>query len=127
VSVLLLVTPRKTNPSAEAATTRYIMILTIVVWLFLFRLTWSHSHFTGLRVTTSNVSSFGDNVWSLACSHTCVKLGDGLTWRMYFWFRTARLVLAVYPFKPCISGYWSARAVIILVLIKKIEGLLRKY
>jgi len=43
---------------------------------------------TDLRVMSS-VSGYGDSVWSLAYSRTCVKLGDGLMWRVYFLFRTA--------------------------------------
>jgi len=100
---------------------------TIVLWLFLFHLTQYHSHSSArrsndIRVTTSSVSGFGDDhscarvlTWNSALRNACIS-DSGLPashWRFFF--------------LPCISGYWSARAVIVLVLIKEIDDLLRRY
>jgi len=62
-----------TNKDTDSSTT-------IIVWLFLLYVITSPAR-RGFdsRVTTSSVSGFGDSVCSLACSRTCVKLGDGLT------------------------------------------------
>jgi len=63
--------------------------------------------------------------WRLYLDFSVCRINNTYRTRVFL-ILTARLALAVLSFKSCISGDWSARAVIVPVLIKEIGGLLQR-